>query len=379
MATTNRLSKASIRSLPEGWHSDGHNLYLRVVNNERYWVLRKMRKGVRVVKPLGKYPYVSLAEARNLALAEVYSNRELFAKKETFPKLKDVWGEAVAHLQVLKKWKSDASIKAYTGHYRKYIGPALGDKRTDSITTQDVLNMLKPKWAKQSVTMEHVRSSLCNVFKALVALGKTKGPNPAEWRNNLDAYLPTPSRGVAHYKRADEAELRKLFNTCPDSIDIVALRFGTLTALRVKEFLWITWDEVDFETATLLISPKRRKDKKIVPFRVPLSDQAIALLQGLPKTTNYIFTSEKGKKFPANIAAYWMKSNGFNCTMHGMRSVFMDWGTERSKDPILLEKCLCHATGGAVNQAYQRSDCLEQRRPIMQEWADYLYSLAQNS
>lgn len=59
-----------------------------------------------------------------------------------------------------------------------------------------------------------------------------------------------------------------------------------------------------------------------------------------------------------------------DATLHGMRSTFRDWCAETGKDPILAEKSLMHATGNAVQQAYQRSDLLEQRRPLMQAWAD---------
>lgn len=378
MASVNRLSKSAIRNLPEGWHSDGNNLYLRVINDERYWVLRKMRKGTRVVKSLGKFPYISLADARKRALEEVYGNPELFVKQRKYPKLKDVWEEAVDHLATVRKWKSGASRTIYQSHYKRFIGPALGEKRTDCITTKDVFNMLSPHWEESSVYMENVRNSLCCVYKALLVMDKAKGQNPAVWKGNLDALLPLPSRKT-HFKAANKEDLAKLFSTNAASSEHAAICFGTLTALRAKEFLWATWDEVDLETATLSICPKRRKDKKVEPFRVPLSKQAVALLQAIPRTSKYVFVSSRGCKLHSNSISYWFRTHGFDFTMHGMRSVFMDWGTERSKDPILLEKCLCHATGGAVTQAYQRSDCLEQRRPIMQEWADYLYSLAQNS
>lgn len=56
--------------------------------------------------------------------------------------------------------------------------------------------------------------------------------------------------------------------------------------------------------------------------------------------------------------------------MHGMRSSFRDWAAEAGIDKVLAEKSLMHATGNEVEQAYQRSDLLEQRRPILQQWAD---------
>lgn len=59
-------------------------------------------------------------------------------------------------------------------------------------------------------------------------------------------------------------------------------------------------------------------------------------------------------------------------TLHGMRSTFSDWGAKNEKNFLVSEKQLMHAVGNNVFRAYQRDDLLEQRRKLMQEWADYL-------
>ena len=61
--------------------------------------------------------------------------------------------------------------------------------------------------------------------------------------------------------------------------------------------------------------------------------------------------------------------------MHGFRSTFRDWAAETGIDRVLAEKSLMHATGNEVEQAYQRSDLLEQRRPVLQAWADAIYPM----
>ena len=58
--------------------------------------------------------------------------------------------------------------------------------------------------------------------------------------------------------------------------------------------------------------------------------------------------------------------------MHGCRSTFSDWCAQNGKNFLVSEKCLMHAVGGAVFMAYQRDDLLEQRRVLLQEWADFL-------
>lgn len=67
---------------------------------------------------------------------------------------------------------------------------------------------------------------------------------------------------------------------------------------------------------------------------------------------------------------------GTKATMHGFRSTFRDWAAENGVPDVVAEKCLMHTTGNAVVQAYQRSDLLEQRRSVMQAWADAVFENA---
>ena len=64
------------------------------------------------------------------------------------------------------------------------------------------------------------------------------------------------------------------------------------------------------------------------------------------------------------------KVTGEKWTVHGFRSTFRDWGEENFIHDTLLEKALSHSQKSKTVRAYQRSDLLEQRRPIMQKWAD---------
>jgi integrase len=70
-----------------------------------------------------------------------------------------------------------------------------------------------------------------------------------------------------------------------------------------------------------------------------------------------------------------IKMLGRKVTMHGCRSTFRDWCAETGKDAVLAEKSLMHSTGNEVEQAYQRSDLLERRRPLMQAWGDAVWKL----
>lgn len=64
---------------------------------------------------------------------------------------------------------------------------------------------------------------------------------------------------------------------------------------------------------------------------------------------------------------------GYEVTMHGMRSTFRDWCAGTKQDWVASEKALSHSVGSKVTQAYLRTDMLEERRIIMQQWADFLF------
>ena len=152
----------------------------------------------------------------------------------------------------------------------------------------------------------------------------------------------------------------------------MAVLFGILTASRAQEFLGMTWDEVDFESATWNLKVERTKTS--VPHRVPLSRQALDILNRLPRISEYVFPSpmHKGTQQMCIDTPRQMlrKISGTAYTMHGFRSTFRDWGEENFIHEALLEKALSHSQKSKTVRAYQRSDLLEQRRPIMQQWAD---------
>lgn len=133
------------------------------------------------------------------------------------------------------------------------------------------------------------------------------------------------------------------------------------------------WDEIDFENRVWNCPPERRKDGKRYPHRVPLSDQALYVLGLIKRKSEYIFAGASGPHISKETPRVIIQKKLKHGTMHGFRSTFRDWAAENGFDRVLAEKSLMHATGNEVEQAYQRSDLLEQRRPLLQAWADEVY------
>lgn len=289
------------------------------------------------------------------------------------PAFEDVWELAVDARERVACWKGEKQSLQWRQSLRDYALPVLGKLDVSGITRHDILRALQPIWLTKPDTASKVRNRLEIVFDFFIREGMREKENPARWKGCLEFDLP-PAIRKSERRHHEAAELKDLVDAAPALLKTGTGRctlFGILTACRLSEFLKAKWIEIDFKTKTFHVPQERRKDGKPMDFRVPLSRQAIALLESLPRDTEYVF--------PGKVAAHYSLDSPRKAlrdvilkpiTMHGCRSTFRDWCAETGVDPVVAEKCLMHATGNEVEQAYQRSDLLEQRRKVMQAWAD---------
>ena len=155
-----------------------------------------------------------------------------------------------------------------------------------------------------------------------------------------------------------------------------ALRFLVLTATRTTETLGATWDEIDLDSATWTIPASRMKGGQ--EHRVALSAGALAVLGEAAATRKddnpLVFPNDVTGKPLSNMALSTMlKRLEVPCVPHGMRASFRTWADDETEaDYSVKEMCLAHRVGNAVVQSYARSDLLERRRSLMQQWSDYL-------
>jgi integrase len=172
-----------------------------------------------------------------------------------------------------------------------------------------------------------------------------------------------------------------LFLKSPLSVGRQALLFLILTAARSGEVRGATWDEIDFRNRVWTIPADRMKAGK--PHRVPLSDQATAVLQSrLPfrKDSNWVFSNTGRSPISDMTLTKVLRDNkilsdtpGRTATAHGFRSSFRDWASEHQVSRDLAERALAHTIHNATEAAYHRTDLLEQRRDVMQRWANYTF------
>ena len=158
------------------------------------------------------------------------------------------------------------------------------------------------------------------------------------------------------------------------------------------------WSEIDLKAMVWTVPAERMKAGK--PHRVPLSMQALWVLlaareairlrrkrrpdynadgsiYGGPINPNaLVFPNPSGRPLSDNALSLRAKKDGLGCVPHGFRSSFRDWAAEQSgASREAIEMSLAHIVGGPVERAYFRSDLLEQRRRLLQAWADYVEPL----
>lgn len=385
-----KVTAKNIFTLPEGRHSVAPNLNLRVRDGKRTYVLRYCIGGKRKDKHLGSADDLSLTEAKRLAdklrseLAEgklPQTARDKLAEKlkeADAPTFEKYALEAIEKIASVRVWKNAKHKAQWFATVRAYAFPVLGKKKLSEIKKADVLEVLRPIWSSKTETASRVRGRLENIFSYAVTDGLMEF-NPAIWRGNLDRDLPPPSKiQIVEHHEAMPLEVLQEKISCfypADTRTRQVILFTILTASRVGESVPARWDEIDWDNRIWSVPPERRKDQKPYPHRVPLSDQAIELLNSVEKKGEEIFcfnADNLGSRY--SLAHLLQQMTNTTATMHGFRSTFRDWAAENGVPDTIAEKCLMHVTGNAVVQAYQRSDLLEQRREVMQAWADAVFA-----
>ncbi len=396
------LSPRFVETVNEaGKYFDGQGLYLRVQpNGSRQWVQRITIRGKRCEMGLGSPPAISLAMARTMALENrgkaMMGGDPLQERREgraglTFADAMDKYLAAKLH-----EFRNEKHKRQWRSTLDTYAVPTLGPKLVSEIGTQDVLKVLHPIWQSKTETAKRLRGRIEAVLSWATVAGHRKGDNPARWKGNLSEILPKPAK-VAKTGNHPALALADVPRWWADfaqreGMAAQALRFLTLTAARSGEVRGATWEEIDIPAkgaATWTIPASRMKARR--PHRVPLTPEAVKLLESLPRMdgTPYVFFAPRGgmlsdmsisavmrrmqeAEVKAGRAGYLDPQNKRPAVPHGIRSSFRQWAAEQGYPRDMAEIALAHFIGSDVERAYQRSDMLERRRDMTAAWASFL-------
>ena len=391
MATKERkpLTAAQVNGkLKAGVYPDVDGLFLRVAESgKRNWVQRFMVNGKQVSMGLGSAPAVGLADARQLAarnrkaVQEGHDPRDTQrqAKQETEARsLIPTFSEVTQIVYALRRpnWKSQRHADQWLECLRIHAFPNLSEKRVDTITSGDILDVLEPIWNGKAETARRVKQRASTIFDYAVAHDWMEA-NPVNVK--VQGALPKNKAGKSHHPSLPYTEAPAALSAIRGSssrlVTRMAYEFLILTATRVGETVGATWDEIDLDTRTWTIAGQRMKNE--LPHRVPLSDRAVEILlvaRELYGNSGLVFPSNRKQGALSNESFRMMTARlDISCVPHGWRTTFNEWLSDTTNTPLtVIRAALAHHVGNEVDRAYFRSDVLEQRRPLMQQWCDFL-------
>ena len=260
-----------------------------------------------------------------------------------------------------------------------FASPHIGKLDVREITNTDIRDALRPIWKTKHVTASRVRARIEKVLDLAGVLGfrPATEPNPARWKGNLALMLGSGGHDARHHPALDWRKLPDFMATlaAKDCIGARALESSILTAVRTGEVRGATWSEIDLDAKTWSIPAARMKMKK--PHVVPLSTAALAVLKRVGNGSDIVFpsaTTADGRLAAMTLLEQVRAIVGMGAaTAHGFRSSFADWAADETTFPMeVCEAALAHVVGSAVRRAYRRGDALEQRKLLMQAWADFV-------
>jgi integrase len=388
------LSASEVAALDKpGVHRVDRGLYLQIRPRPsasdpdagvRSWLLRyQINKRTRWMG-LGSASQLSLTQARRKAfklqqlivdgidpLAAKQAEKKAAAKVPTFAECAEAYVEAHR-----AGWRNPKHVAQWESTLKTYAAPVIGDLPVSDVTVDHVVRILQPIWTAKPETAGRLRGRIERVLDWARARGYREGDNPARWQGALSHLLPPLSRvqTIKHHDAVPYAEVPALVAELRSrpSTSAQALAFTVLTAARTGEVIGATWSEIDLDAAVWTIPAQRMKAGRA--HRVPLSDAAVALLRSLPRAGEFVFTGARAGRPLSNMAMLQLVRGirGQGATVHGLRSSFRDWAAERTSFPReVVEAALAHVVGDRTEAAYLRTEFIEQRRQLMQAWADH--------
>jgi len=367
---------------------DGDGLELLIKSSgSKIWQFRYIRPVTkkRAKKSIGPYPSVTLVDARNYRaeartlLAKQIDPQEhqqeqlrstLEAKTNTFKLVAERWW-SMKRASVTKGYAQDIWRSL-----ERDVFPVIGDMSITDIKAHTLVQAIQPVQARGA--LETVRR-LCQRINEVMVYAQNTGLIDAVPSVNIGKAFEKPQKKNMPSIRPDQ--LPQLMQTMRTANIILPTRclfmWQLLTITRPAEAAEARWDEINLETREWKIPASRMKMNR--DHIVPLSDQALAVLEMMqPLCVNREFV------FPSRIKpTQSMNSQTVNAALkraglggvlvsHGLRSIASTALNEEGFPPDVIEAALAHVDKNEVRRAYNRSDYLEQRRPMMQWWADFV-------
>lgn len=382
MTTLSELKIKSLKAKTKLYRiADGEGLFLEIApSGKKKWRMRYSYNKKEFTFNVGEYPYVSLKAARaKLFELKILINNGLNPRVE---KQKEITQENVLSFkEVTLDWIDKQTNKwgyeyKKTASYRlkRYAFGAIGDLPVADITAKDILSFLRKIEERGNYDTAHRLLTLCSqVFRYAVACGDCVSDPCRDLKGALTTYKATPRAALT--KPKDVAKLMRLIHGYTEGTVKNAMFFSIYTFCRPGEIRHAEWDEIDLENKVWIIPAKKMKMRK--EHKIPLSEQCIKILENMKNLhTKWVFPSRRaGKPLSEAGVLSAIRSLGYGkdeLCAHGFRSIASTLLNEMDYKADLIEKALAHGDDNNIRGIYNRADYFDERRIMMQEWADYL-------
>jgi integrase len=361
--------------------ADARGLYLLVSQTgARLWRLKYRQDGVERLLSLGAYPDVSLKRAREKRdearrkLGDGIDPRQTRVAADTFAAVAKEWLGKQSALAA-------STVRRDRDRLENFVFPYLGRRIMRTITPADLLHVLRRIEARGTHETAHrTRAVVGRIFRYGIATSRADRDITADIRGAL-----TPSRATNYAAITEPRRIGELMRAIDGYVGQpqveTALRIAPYVFARPGELRGARWAELDLDAAEWRIPAARMKGKR--EHIVPLASQVVALLRALEPITGggpLVFPSLRASSRPIsevtlNAALRRMGFSKDEMTPHGFRSMASTRLNEMGYPPSDIELQLAHRDKDEVRAAYNRSLRLDERRKMMQFWADYLDGL----
>ncbi|WP_375652122.1 tyrosine-type recombinase/integrase [Bartonella sp. LB28NMGDW] len=381
MRAIHRLSALLVKSSPQGKYCDGAGLWLNVrKDNTRSWFFRYTHHNKRREMGLGPVTKLSLKEARELT--RYYSdilkegNDPIVFREQTILKQQSNIFQEIAKAAFESK-KAELKNEGKNGRWfsplELHVIPNIGKLPIEKLTANIIRNVLAPLWHEKADTARKALNRINICLKYAAALGLDVDLQACM---KARALLGKPRATSTNIPAMPWQEVPAFYQSLDDKIlSNLALKLLILTGARSYPLRYLRLEQIDKNIWTIPKENMKGIVGKVSDFRVPLSGEALRVIEKtLPFEKNdFLFSGLKGSPISDTTMAKYMTVCGLTYRPHGFRSSLRDWIAETTSTPFeIAETVLAHSVGSSVTKAYMRTDFLEQRRVLLELWASFI-------
>ena len=352
--------------------ADAAGLYLFVApTGLKSWRANYQRAGKQATRTYGRWPALSLADARKAHVLARDAVATAVQTRPTFAQVVQDWLKI--KLPTLSNGKHQIQVAETLA---RYVLPSIGAMQIDTIKRADMVAVVQAAQAGGKIETAHrVAGRIGMVFDYAQDAGLLDA-HPASGLSRVLQPRKT-KQPMASIDPADAGALFAAIDSYPEAITRLGLQLLAHTFVRVGELRGMRWDELVADDVVWIVPAERMKLRK--PHVVPLSRQALAILAQLREMTGdgaLVLDSPQrpGHTLSENTFLFALYRLGYRgrMTAHGFRSLASTVLNESGFEPDVIERQLAHQESDAVRAAYNRAEYLPKRREMMQWWADWM-------